>query len=213
MLKVTGAKLLSHPLLWLLILIYKPMETFRGRGRHAAFFLGSLLLRSFLGFNSLHTFQQPFILCTALEISSVHRADFWRKLHDLPSLMSLLFSQQLSSVYQTVRMTHLAKLIPFGDFAYIEKVAVDAIKYSYVLAKIDHKLGRVRFGIQVLFVPVCCILMSLFSEERACIICFGGGGTTFGYMNSVGYRRGFIGGGWKIFHSASISPGRECNRP
>jgi hypothetical protein len=68
-------------------------------------------------------------------------------------------------VYQTVRMTHLAKLIPFGDFAYIEKVAVDAIKYSYVPAKIDHKLGSVRFGIQVRFFPLCYILVFRFPGE------------------------------------------------
>ncbi|GAQ81367.1 eukaryotic translation initiation factor eIF-3 subunit A [Klebsormidium nitens] len=55
---------------------------------------------------------------------------------------------QLSSVYQTVRITHLCKLIPFGDFGYIEKVAVDAIKYGFLPAKIDHKMGTVRFGIQ-----------------------------------------------------------------
>lgn len=83
-----------------------------------------------------------------------------RKLHVLLVLMSLLSPQQLSSVYQTVRMTHLAKLIPFGDFAYIEKVAVDAIKYSYVPAKIDHKLGSVRFGIQVRFFLLSCMLVS-----------------------------------------------------
>lgn len=69
-------------------------------------------------------------------------------------------------MYQTVRITHLCKLIPFGDFGYIEKVAVDAIKFGYLPAKIDHKMGTVRFGIQVRFLPCgrsleasCCLPM------------------------------------------------------
>lgn len=70
-----------------------------------------------------------------------------------PSQSRSRFALQLSSVYQTVRITHLCKLIPFGDFGYIEKVAVDAIKYGFLPAKIDHKLGTVRFGIQVSFHP------------------------------------------------------------
>ena len=56
---------------------------------------------------------------------------------------------QVSQVYQTMKITTLSKMIPFSDFAVVEKLSVDAVKYSFLQLNIDHLKGIVQFGSQV----------------------------------------------------------------
>ncbi|BBN07287.1 translation initiation factor 3 subunit A [Marchantia polymorpha subsp. ruderalis] len=66
----------------------------------------------------------------------------------LEKLTTLRVLQQVSQVYQTMKITNLSKMIPFFDFSLVEKLAVDAVKYNYVQVKIDHLNGIVHFGSQ-----------------------------------------------------------------
>ncbi|KAI5067945.1 hypothetical protein GOP47_0016290 [Adiantum capillus-veneris] len=66
----------------------------------------------------------------------------------LETLTTLRVLQQASQVYQTMKMETLVKMIPFFDFSVVEKHAVDAVKYNFVQAKIDHLKGVVQFGSQ-----------------------------------------------------------------
>ncbi|KAH7416335.1 hypothetical protein KP509_14G086600 [Ceratopteris richardii] len=66
----------------------------------------------------------------------------------LETLTTLRVMQQASQVYQTMKIETLSKMIPFFDFATVEKHALDAIKYNFVQAKIDHLKGVVQFGSQ-----------------------------------------------------------------
>jgi len=52
-------------------------------------------------------------------------------------------------VYQTMKITALSRMIPFSDFAVVEKLSVDAVKYNFLQLKIDHLKGIVQFGSQV----------------------------------------------------------------
>ena len=52
-------------------------------------------------------------------------------------------------MYQTMKITALSRMIPFSDFAVVEKLSVDAVKYNFLQLKIDHLKGIVQFGSQV----------------------------------------------------------------
>eukprot|EP00850_Spirogloea_muscicola_P018491 SM000170S02663 [mRNA] locus=s170:22229:27800:- [translate_table: standard] len=64
----------------------------------------------------------------------------------LERLTSLRVLQQVSQVYQTMRITNLAEMIPFGDFTYVEQLVVAAVKYNFVPMKINHKRRIVEFS-------------------------------------------------------------------
>ena len=57
-----------------------------------------------------------------------------------------------------MKIGSLVKMIPFSDFSVVEKHAVDAVKYNFVQAKIDHLKGVVQFGSQVCFRCVECVV-------------------------------------------------------
>lgn len=63
-------------------------------------------------------------------------------------------------MYQTIQIGNLSKMIPFFDFAAIEKISVDAVRHNFVAIKVDHINGAVFFGKQVqlcsLDVPLLC---------------------------------------------------------
>lgn len=52
-------------------------------------------------------------------------------------------------MYQTIQIGNLSKMIPFFDFAAIEKISVDAVRHNFVAIKVDHLNGSVLFGKQV----------------------------------------------------------------
>ncbi|CAM6009093.1 unnamed protein product [Sphagnum balticum] len=55
---------------------------------------------------------------------------------------------KVSQVYQTMKISNLTNMIGFFDFSVVEKIAVDAVKYTFVQVKIDHLKGIVGFGSQ-----------------------------------------------------------------
>ncbi|XP_078429553.1 eukaryotic translation initiation factor 3A [Wolffia australiana] len=63
----------------------------------------------------------------------------------LEKLTALRVLQQVSKVYQTMKIETLSRMIPFFVFPSIEKIAVDAVKYGFVPMKVDHLNGAVHF--------------------------------------------------------------------
>ncbi|KAK9270291.1 hypothetical protein L1049_025869 [Liquidambar formosana] len=64
----------------------------------------------------------------------------------LEKLATLRLLQQVSRVYQTMKIESLSRMIPFFDFAVVEKISVDAVKYNFIAMKVDHMKGVVVFG-------------------------------------------------------------------
>ncbi|KAI3984046.1 hypothetical protein MKX01_035173 [Papaver californicum] len=64
----------------------------------------------------------------------------------LEKLATLRLLQQVSQVYQTMKIEVLSKMIPFFDFSVVEKVSVNAIKSNFIAMKVDHQKGAVLFG-------------------------------------------------------------------
>ncbi|KAK9102806.1 hypothetical protein Sjap_020060 [Stephania japonica] len=64
----------------------------------------------------------------------------------MEKLACLRVLQQVSQVYQTMKIDVLSKMIPFFPFSVVEKLSVDAIKYNFVCMKVDHLKGVVLFG-------------------------------------------------------------------
>lgn len=61
------------------------------------------------------------------------------------------FNFQVSQVYQTMKIETLSGMIPFSEFAVVEKIAVDAVKNNFISIRIDHMKAAVFFGSQVMF--------------------------------------------------------------
>eukprot|EP01134_Creolimax_fragrantissima_P001827 CFRG1827T1 len=59
--------------------------------------------------------------------------------------------QQLSKVYQTMRMTTLCALIEFCTRHDIEKFIVDAVKKNTLQARLNHRSGTVTFGADLFY--------------------------------------------------------------
>ncbi|XP_042469824.1 eukaryotic translation initiation factor 3 subunit A-like [Zingiber officinale] len=64
----------------------------------------------------------------------------------LEKLTTLRVLQQISQVYQSIKIESLLKMIPFFDFSVMEKISVDAVKYNFLAMKVDHLKGAVLFG-------------------------------------------------------------------
>ncbi|KAB1202174.1 Eukaryotic translation initiation factor 3 subunit A [Morella rubra] len=64
----------------------------------------------------------------------------------LEKLATLRLLQQVSQVYQTLKIESLSKMIPFFEFPAVEKICVDAVKYNFISMKVDHMKGVVLFG-------------------------------------------------------------------
>ncbi|KAG6518946.1 hypothetical protein ZIOFF_022432 [Zingiber officinale] len=64
----------------------------------------------------------------------------------LEKLTTLRVLQQISQVYQSIKIESLLKMIPFFDFSVTEKISVDAVKYNFLAMKVDHLKGAVLFG-------------------------------------------------------------------
>lgn len=63
----------------------------------------------------------------------------------LEKLATLRLLQQVSQVYQTMKIESLSSMIPFFDFSVVEKISVDAVKYKFLAMKVDHIEGVVLF--------------------------------------------------------------------
>ncbi|TMW91820.1 hypothetical protein EJD97_013842 [Solanum chilense] len=83
----------------------------------------------------------------------------------LEKLATLRLLQQVSQVYQTIQIGNLSKMIPFFDFAAIEKISVDAVRHNFVAIKVDHLNGSVLFGKQSIEAEGLRDHLSLFAES------------------------------------------------
>ncbi|XP_072954039.1 eukaryotic translation initiation factor 3 subunit A [Typha angustifolia] len=78
--------------------------------------------------------------------SSVPEVQLSQYLPALEKLTALRVLQQVSQVFQSMKIEMLSKMIPFFDFSVVEKISVDAVKYNFVAMKVDHLKGAVVFG-------------------------------------------------------------------
>lgn len=49
-------------------------------------------------------------------------------------------------MYQSMKIEHLSRMIPFYDFSVVEKIYVDAVKHNFIAMKVDHMKGVMIFG-------------------------------------------------------------------
>ncbi|WJX79173.1 Eukaryotic translation initiation factor 3 subunit A [Trifolium repens] len=77
--------------------------------------------------------------------SSVPEVQFSQYVPALEKLATLRLLQQVSNVYQTMKIDNLAGLIPFFDFSVVEKISVDAVKQKFLSMKVDHMKNVVIF--------------------------------------------------------------------
>ncbi|KAK7245252.1 hypothetical protein RIF29_40088 [Crotalaria pallida] len=63
----------------------------------------------------------------------------------LEKLATLRLLQQVSNVYQTMKIETLSGMIPFFDFSVVEKISVDAVKQKFISMKVDHMKNVVIF--------------------------------------------------------------------
>ncbi|KAL5981079.1 hypothetical protein ACLOJK_028999 [Asimina triloba] len=78
--------------------------------------------------------------------SSVPEVQLSQYVPALEKLTTLRVLQQVSQVYQTMKIQVLSGMIPFFDFSVVEKISMDAVKYNFVAMKVNHLKGVVFFG-------------------------------------------------------------------
>ncbi|XP_062018898.1 eukaryotic translation initiation factor 3 subunit A-like [Rosa rugosa] len=78
--------------------------------------------------------------------SSVPEVQLSQYVPALEKLGTLRLLQQVSGVYQSMKIEHLSRMIPFYDFSVVEKIYVDAVKHNFIAMKADHMKGVMMFG-------------------------------------------------------------------
>ncbi|XP_043689325.1 eukaryotic translation initiation factor 3 subunit A-like [Telopea speciosissima] len=78
--------------------------------------------------------------------SSIPELQLSQYIPALEKLATLRLLQQVSKVYQTMKIEVLSRMIPFFDSSVVEKISVDAVKYNFISMKVDHRKGAVVFG-------------------------------------------------------------------
>ncbi|KAM0016340.1 putative proteasome component (PCI) domain, eukaryotic translation initiation factor 3 subunit A [Helianthus debilis subsp. tardiflorus] len=78
--------------------------------------------------------------------SSVPEVQLSHYVPALEKVATLRLLQQVSQVYQTMKVETLSKMVPFFDFPAVERISVDAVKHSFIAMKIDHMKGAIIFG-------------------------------------------------------------------
>ena len=68
----------------------------------------------------------------------------------LEKLMFIRLLQQLSRVYDTLKIKELSKLVYFANFFEVEKLVVESVKKGYVDLRIDHQNSAIIFKCQSL---------------------------------------------------------------
>ncbi|CAL0310425.1 unnamed protein product [Lupinus luteus] len=81
-------------------------------------------------------------LSTASSVPEVQMSQYVPALEKLATLRLL---QQVSNVYQTMKIETLSGMIPFFDFSVVEKISVDAVKQKFVSMKVDHMKNVIIF--------------------------------------------------------------------
>ncbi|XP_068638021.1 eukaryotic translation initiation factor 3 subunit A-like [Aristolochia californica] len=77
--------------------------------------------------------------------SSVPEVQLSQYVPALEKLATLRVLQQVSQVYQTMKIEVLSDMIPFCTISDVEKVAVEAVKCNFIAMKVDHVKGAVLF--------------------------------------------------------------------
>ncbi|CAO2211834.1 unnamed protein product [Urochloa humidicola] len=78
--------------------------------------------------------------------SSVPDVKLSQYISALEKLTTLRVLQQASQIFQSMKIDMLSRMIPFFDFAVVEKISVDAVKRNFVAIKVNHLSGAVHFG-------------------------------------------------------------------
>ncbi|KAK7284215.1 hypothetical protein RJT34_18957 [Clitoria ternatea] len=81
-------------------------------------------------------------LSTASSVPEVQLSQYVPALEKLATLRLL---QQVSNVYQSMKIETLSGMIPFFEFSVVEKISVDAVKQKFVSMKVDHMKNVVIF--------------------------------------------------------------------
>eukprot|EP00899_Mesostigma_viride_P024205 jgi/Mesvir1/496/Mv11365-RA.2 len=68
----------------------------------------------------------------------------------LERLTTLRLLQQVSSVYATMKIENLSKMILFFSFEQVEALVVDAVRYNFLQMRINHQARCVEFGAHAL---------------------------------------------------------------
>ncbi|KAJ6876461.1 eukaryotic translation initiation factor 3 subunit A-like [Populus alba x Populus x berolinensis] len=82
-------------------------------------------------------------LGSASSLPEVHLSQY---VPALEKLVTLRLLQQVSQVYQMMKIESLSQMIPFFDFFAVEKISVDAVKHNFIAMKVDHMKHVVLFG-------------------------------------------------------------------
>ncbi|KAL4560593.1 hypothetical protein LXL04_032746 [Taraxacum kok-saghyz] len=77
--------------------------------------------------------------------SSVPEIQLSEYIPSLEKLATLRMLQQVSRVYDVMKIETLRGMIPFFDFPIVEKISVDAVKHKFISMKVDHRNGAVIF--------------------------------------------------------------------
>ncbi|AES80980.2 eukaryotic translation initiation factor 3 subunit A isoform X2 [Medicago truncatula] len=77
--------------------------------------------------------------------SSVPEVQLSQYVPALKKLATLRLLQQVSNVYQTMKVENLAGMMPFSDFSVVEKISVDAVNQKFLSMKVDHMKKVVIF--------------------------------------------------------------------
>ncbi|XP_068668190.1 eukaryotic translation initiation factor 3 subunit A-like [Aristolochia californica] len=77
--------------------------------------------------------------------SSVPEVQLSQYVPALEKLATLRVLQQVSQVYETMKIEVLSDMIPFCTFSSVEKVAVEAVRRNFIAMKVDHVKGAVLF--------------------------------------------------------------------
>ncbi|KAF7818517.1 Eukaryotic translation initiation factor 3 subunit A [Senna tora] len=79
-------------------------------------------------------------------VSAVPEVQLSQYIPALEKLSALRLIQQVSNVYQTMKIETLSGMIPFFDFSVVEKISVDAVKHNFVSMKVDHMKSVIIFS-------------------------------------------------------------------
>ncbi|XP_076927506.1 eukaryotic translation initiation factor 3 subunit A [Bidens hawaiensis] len=82
-------------------------------------------------------------LSTASSVPEVQLSNYIPALEKVTTLRLL---QQVSRVYQSMKVETLSKMVPFFEFPAVERISVDAVKHGFIAMKVDHMKGAVVFG-------------------------------------------------------------------
>ncbi|OAY43998.1 eukaryotic translation initiation factor 3 subunit A [Manihot esculenta] len=78
-------------------------------------------------------------------VSSLPEVQVSQYIPALEKLATLRLLQQVSQVYQMMKIESLSQMIPFFDFSVVEKISVDAVKHNFISMKVDHMKNVILF--------------------------------------------------------------------